>query len=119
MRPNSLGLPIFWRLIDLGMLLKKAQDLLGCRHLLIVEDAASRLSDPLLHQRHKVFKALQQAPGSRIIVVVVPQCFDDPFRLSAARLGDPNQLLVCLSELLFSFFAFLAGDSCAAAELPA
>jgi hypothetical protein len=88
------------------MLLKEAQDLLLCRHLLIVEDAASRLSDPLLYQRHKVLQALQQAPGPRLLIGVPPQRSDDPYRLSTARLGDRDQLLVSLFELLTSFLSF-------------
>jgi hypothetical protein len=94
-------LPRFAHLLatyDLGMLLKEAQDLLGCRHLLIVEDAASRLSDPLLYEPQEVLELLREkAPGPTIIVVVLPQRFDDPYRLSAARLGDRDELLVSLS----------------------
>src|SRR5215207_6948262 len=62
---------------DLSVLLKEAQDFLGCRHLLIVEDAASRLSNPLLHQRHEVFKALQKTPRYKVIGMF-SQRFDDP-----------------------------------------
>src|ERR671910_2535093 len=86
-------LPRFAHLLasdDLGMLLKEAQDLLGCRHLLIVENAASRLSDPLLYQRHKVLQALQQPLGSRI-VGISPQHFENSTCLSAARLGDGDE----------------------------
>ena len=93
---------------DLGMLLKQAQDLLGCRHLLIVEDAAGRLSDPSLNQRHEVFEALQKTPRYNIIGVLL-QRFDDPSGLGTARLGDRDQLLVSLFELLTSFLPLAPG----------
>ena len=104
-------LPRFAHLLagdDLGMLLKQAQDLLGCRHLLIVEDAAGRLSDPSLNQRHEVFEALQKTPRYKIIGVL-PQRFDDPSGLGTARLGDRDQLLVSLFELLFGFLPLAPG----------
>src|SRR5215213_3828868 len=91
-------LPRFAHLLtgyDLGMLLKEAQDLLGCRHLLIVEDAASRLSDPLLYQPKEVLKALQQPFGSRI-VGISPQHFENSTCLSAARPGDGDEFSVSL-----------------------
>src|SRR5215207_11369673 len=91
------------------MLLKEAQDLLSCRHLLIVEDAASRLSNPLLHQRHEVFKALQKPPRYKVIGMF-SQRFDDPYRLSTARLGDPDQLPVSFFEFLFGFLTFASCD---------
>jgi hypothetical protein len=92
-------LPRFAHLLagdDLSMLLEEAQEFLGCRHLLIVEDAAGRLSDPSLNQRHEVFEALQKTPPYKIIGVL-PQRFDDPSRLGTAGLGDRDQLLVSLS----------------------
>ena len=95
---------------DLGMLLKEAQDLLGCRKLLVEEDAAGRLSDPLLYQRHKVLQALQQPPGPKLLIGVSPQCFEDPLGLSAARLGDRDELLVSLLELLTGVLPFAPGD---------
>jgi hypothetical protein len=104
-------LPRFAHLLagdDLGMLLKQAQDLLGCRHLLIVEDAAGRLSDPSLNQRHEVFEALQKTPRYNIIGVLL-QRFDDPSGLGTARLGDRDQLLVSLFELLTSFLPLAPG----------
>ena len=104
-------LPRFAHLLagdDLGMLLKQAQDLLGCRHLLIVEDAAGRLSDPSLNQRHEVFEALQKTPPYKIIGVL-PQRFDHPSGLGTARLGDRDQLLVSLFELLTSFLPLAPG----------
>src|SRR5215207_11592167 len=90
------------------MLLKEAQDLLGCRHLLIVENAASRLSDPLLYQRKEMLEALNQASSASIGVLA--QRFDDPYRLSAARLGDPDQLPVSFFEFLFGFLTFASCD---------
>jgi hypothetical protein len=51
LRPNSLGFAHLLAGDDLGMFLKEAQEFLGCWHLLIVEDTAARLSDPLLYQR--------------------------------------------------------------------
>ena len=104
-------LPRFAHLLagdDLGMLLKEAQDLLGCRHLLIVKDAASCLSDPSLNQRHEVFEALQKTPRYKIIGVL-PQRFDDPSGLGTARLSDRDQLLVSLFELLTSFLPLAPG----------
>ena len=104
-------LPRFAHLLagdDLGMLLKQAQDLLGCRHLLIVEDAAGRLSDPSLNQRHEVFEALQKTPRYNIIGVLL-QRFDDPSGLGTARLGDGDELLVSLFELLTSFLPLAPG----------
>ena len=104
-------LPRFAHLLagdDLGMLLKQAQDLLGCRHLLIVEDAVGRLSDPLLNQRYEVFEALQKTFRYKIIGVLL-QRFDDPSGLGTARLGDRDQLLVSLFELLTSFLPLAPG----------
>jgi hypothetical protein len=104
-------LPRFAHLLagdDLGMLLKQAQDLLGCRHLLTFEDAAGRLSDPSLNQRHEVFEALQKTPRYNIIGVLL-QRFDDPSGLGTARLGDRDQLLVSLFELLTSFLPLAPG----------
>ena len=93
---------------DHGVLLEEAQDLLGSRHLLIVEDAAGRLSDPSLNQRHEVFEALQKTPRYKIIGVL-PQRFDDPSGLGTARLGDRDQLLVSLFEILFGFLPLAPG----------
>jgi hypothetical protein len=104
-------LPRFAHLLagdDLGMLLEEAQDLLGCRHLLTFEDAAGRLSDPSLNQRHEVFEALQKTPPYKIIGVL-PQRFDDPSGLGTARLGDRDKLLVSLFELLTSFLPLAPG----------
>src|SRR5215207_1826255 len=111
-------LPRFAHLLagyDLGMLLKEAQDLLSCRHLLIVEDAASRLSDPLLYQPHKVLQALQQPLGSRI-VGISPQHFENSTCLSAARLGDGDEFSVSLFELLTGLFSFATGEEGAASR---
>jgi hypothetical protein len=36
--------------------LKEAQELLGCRHLLLVEDTTGCLDDPLLHQPQEVLE---------------------------------------------------------------
>src|SRR5215207_1726150 len=90
------------------MLLKQAQDLLSCRHLLIVENAASRLSNPLLHQRHEVFKALQQASSPLIDVSLKGLC--DLYRLGTARLGYADQLPVSFFEFLFGVLSFAPGD---------
>src|SRR5215207_7437681 len=89
---------------DLGVLLKEVQDLLCGRDLLTIEDASSRLGDPLLYQPHKVLQALQQTPGFRI--GMLSQRFDDLPRLSAARLGYADQLSVSLFELLTGLFSF-------------
>src|SRR5215204_2936682 len=105
-------LPRFAHLLtgyDLGMLLKEAQDLLSCRHLFIVENAASRLSDPLLYQRQEVLEVLQKTPRYKVIGMF-SQHFDDPYRLSTARLGDPDQLPVSFFEFLFGFLTFASCD---------
>src|SRR5215207_972801 len=94
---------------DLGVLLKQAQQLLGSRKVLSFKDTASRLGDPLLYQRQEVLKALQKAPSPNI-VVLLPQRFDDFSSLSTACLGDGDELLVGLFELLTSFLAFFASD---------
>lgn len=94
---------------SLGVLLKEAQELLGSRKVLSFKDTASRLGDPLLYQRQEVLKALQKAPSPNI-VVLLPQRFDDFSSLSTACLGDGDELLVGLFELLTSFLAFFASD---------
>jgi hypothetical protein len=77
------------------MLLKEAQDLLGSRKLLTIEDTTGCLGDPLLHQPKEVLKVLQQSP-SPTIVVLLPQHCDDPLRLVTARLGDGDELSVSI-----------------------
>src|SRR5215207_3271076 len=107
-------LPRFAHLLtgyDLGMLLKEAQDLLSCRHLFIVENAASRLSDPLLYQRQEVLEVLREkAPDLSTAIGVLLQSFEDPHRLSTARLGDGDDLSVSLFELLFGFLPLAPSD---------
>src|SRR5215207_9819774 len=106
--PELPGLTHLLTGYDLGVLLKEAQDLLCGRDLLTIEDASSRLGDPLLHQRHKVLKALQQTPGSRI--GMLSQRFDDLPRLSTACLGYADQLSVSLFELPTGFLPLAPGD---------
>ena len=82
---------------DLGVLLEKAQEFLWGWHLLTFEDAAARLSNPLLYQRQEVFETLEQASSSTTsALLVLLQRFNDFSGLSAARLGDRDQLSVSL-----------------------
>jgi hypothetical protein len=94
-------LPGFSRLVagddSLGVLLEKAQEFLLCWHLLTFEDAAAGLSDPLLYQRQEVFETLDQASGSTTsALLLLLQRFNDFSGLSAACLGDRDQLSVSL-----------------------
>src|SRR5215213_893799 len=90
------------------MLLKEAQDLLCGRDLLTIEHTTGCLGDPLLHQPKEVLEVLQQSPSPNI--VLLPQHSDDPLRLITARLGDGDELLVGLFELLTSFLALFTSD---------
>jgi hypothetical protein len=73
------------------MLLEETQEFLWGRKVLTFEDAAARLSNPLLYQRQEVLEALEQASGSTPSVLLL-QRFNDFPGLSAARLGDRDQL---------------------------
>ena len=79
---------------DLRMLLEEAQEFLWGRKVLTFEDAETRLSNPLLYQRQEVLEALKQASGSTtsILLLLLLQPFNDFPGLSAARLGDRDQL---------------------------
>jgi hypothetical protein len=83
---------------DLRMLLEEAQEFLWGRKVLTFEDAEARLSNPLLYQRQEVLEALKQASGSTtsilllLLLLLLLQPFNDFPGLSAARLGDRDQL---------------------------
>jgi hypothetical protein len=49
---------------SLGVLLKEAQELLGSRKVLAIEDAAAGLSDPLIHQRQEMLEMLLAPPSA-------------------------------------------------------
>jgi hypothetical protein len=89
---------------DLRVLLEEAQELLRGRNLFPTQDAASGLIDPSLHQRQEVLNTLQQTFGSTYSVRL--QGFEDFLcGLRATCLGNRNQLLVGLFEILFGLLA--------------
>jgi hypothetical protein len=73
-----------------------------------LEDTASGLIDPSLHQRQKVLQALQQSFGFTYSVTL--QRFDDLCGLRATCLGNRNQLLVSRFEILFGLLALTPSD---------